>query len=289
MNIEPLASYLRPRFGDIYADKLTVDDGFIDVRPWDPELEQAVAHYLIHEVADDDYLRFLDQVDTDVPNGSREQQAASIIEHQLPWEIADAFHWAAVKCIGSLDQLLGDTNGWESNNQRDDVAVWLDTHATEAQFAELAECANHPERDPATPWYRTRPQGEHFTQHLTPSQLRDAWHHVAGPADSDFTDEEWDLLSARFPLRNDAHGVLSDRRPYELILLRRSYNGIRYRFSKKVPWSRLPRRYGSEGSVYQRFYLDRKNGIFADLAQSLRGVPRGVRLAAWLKLVAGNS
>jgi transposase len=288
MTLEPLADYLQPRFGNIYTDNLSADDGFVGYRPWTPELEQAVGHYLIHEATDQDYARFLDEVDADVSSGSREEQAASVMEQQLPWEIACAFHWAAVNAVSTLDQLLGDAKVWEDIGQRDDATVWLDIHATEDQLAELAEYTNHPERDPATPWYEPQPRGEHFTRQLTPSQLRDAWHHFDGPSASDFTDDEWELLASHFPPRKVAHGHIVDRNAHELTQRRRSYDGIRYRFSNEVPWSRLPRRYGGQGSVYQRFVLDKKNGVFAHLAQSLKGVPEAAGLVEWLKQLAAN-
>jgi transposase len=285
VTLDPLADYLEPRFGSIYADDLTADDGFVDYRPWTPDLKQAVTQYLVHEVTDEDYARFVEELFYDVPDGSREVQAAAIVDQQPPWEIAYAFHRAAVKAVPTLDQLIGDRDTWEDAGQQDDAQFWLEANATEGQLVELARYTNHPERNPGI-WY-ARPFAWDLAfawgWDLTPSRLLKAWHHVIGPADSDLTDAEWELLAPLLRER-EAHFGPVRRSPEELAARRRHYDGIRYRFANKIPWSHLPRRYG-EGTVYQRFYLDKKNGVFLHLAQSLQGIPEAAGLVDWLKRI----
>ncbi|MBP2322670.1 transposase [Kibdelosporangium banguiense] len=278
MKFEPLADYLEPRLGNIYADNLIADDGFVEYRPWDPELEQAVKQYLVHEVTDEEYDRFIDMLYCAVPDGSREEQAAAILKQQLPWEVADAFHWAAVKAVPTLSQLIGDRDAWEDGGQQDDAQVWMEVHASEDQLVELAQYMN-----PTVPVARGELSWWHPALELKPAQLLKAWHHVVGPAASDFTDAEWELLTSCLPLRKDAYGRVVDRRAYNLTQRRRSYNGIRYRFANKIPWNRIPRRYGATGGVYMRYFLDMKNGLFANLMQSLRVIPEAANLVEWLK------
>lgn len=97
MTFEPLADYLQPRFGSLYSDGSAEETDPFAVRLWSLELEKAVKHYLVHEVSDEDYARFVDALDCVVPDGSREEQAAAILSQQLPWEVASASHWAAVE------------------------------------------------------------------------------------------------------------------------------------------------------------------------------------------------
>lgn len=184
----------------------------------------------------------------------------------------------------TLDQLVGDRDTWDDAGQQDDVQFWLEVNASQSQLTQLAQHVSPAASLTQDELYWRQPALE-----LTPAQLLSAWHYVVGPAPSDFTDDEWELLASRFPPRKDAYGRTVDRRAYELVQRRRSYDGIRYKFANKIPWSHLPRRYGGEGTVYQRFFLDKKNGVFAYLAQSLRDTSEAVELVAWLnRLIDDN-
>jgi hypothetical protein len=178
-NLAPLADYLALKFGDIYDYKFIDDDNGIEVQLWTPELAATVKQYLVHEVPDDKFAAFLNALSYEASRDSREDQAEDIVTRFQAWEVAHAFHSAAVRAVPTLDDLIGHLNTWLSADQQDDAADWLDTHATQAQLVELAEFTHHPELDPATPWYRPEPEGWYFTNNLSPQDLLHAWHQVA--------------------------------------------------------------------------------------------------------------
>ncbi|MCP3797959.1 transposase [Allokutzneria sp. A3M-2-11 16] len=288
MTLEPLADYLQPRFGNIYEDDLTAVADGLDVRPWTPELTQAVMQYLVREITDEQYAQFCDAFESMVsspaiPQGSREEQAAPIVKRCLPWEIAYAFRIAALRAVPTLDELVKQVGSWEGRDQggREDVAEWLHVHASKDQLAELVAYVSHPERDSTTPWYQPDPTAWDLTNNLTSAELLDAWHYFISPASSDLTDAEWELLIPLLLNRGNRNGTTSPRSADELAATRRAYDGIRYKFANDVPWSHIPQRYGRGGNIYQRLQ-GRRLEFFAQMARSLEDVPEAAGLVEWL-------
>jgi transposase len=286
MTLEPLADYLEPQFGNIYEYNLP-GSGSFEVQEWTDELRPAVKQYLVREVSDDDYAAFLDELAFDVPAGARTDQADHIIERAEAWEIAHAFHLAAVKAVPTLDELIGQHDAWSDASLQVDAGEWLDAHTSPEQLHALAEITGHPERNVDTPWYRPEPIGQDFTSVLAPPDLLAAWHQVVGPAESDLTDDEWKLLVPRLPALKYRHGVRA-RSESELLSLRHAFDGIRYKFTYDLPWSRVPQRYGAGHNLYSHYVRYREDGHFARMLETLEGRPGSERMAAWLKVVASR-
>lgn len=287
MSLDPLADYLKPRFGNIYGYNLIVLHGN-ELQEWTDELRQAIKHYLVHEVSDTDYAAFVGELEYEPPPGTRESQADAIIDLHDAWEIAHAFHQAAVKAIPALDGLIGQRASWQHAGQQEDAAEWLDAHATKEQLAELAEITDHPEYDPATPWYRPEPVGRDFTWTLTPPELLHAWHQVAGPAPTDLTDGEWALLVSVLPRPQNPYGI-RQRSDRELLSLRLAFNGVRYKFTHDLSWSKVPRRYGRGANLYQRYRRYKESGDLAEMLNALQGQPEATRLVETIRLLLGDA
>jgi transposase len=119
------------------------------------------------------------------------------------------------------------------------------------------------------------PEGWHFTEkgRLTPPELLDAWHQIVGPADSDLTDEEWNLLVPLIPARRNRYGTFT-RSVGELDTLRKQVDGIRYKFARDIPWAHIPGRYGVSRNIYQRYVAYRRNGVFAKMQRALQAHPK---------------
>lgn len=285
MSLEPLADYLEPQFGNIYDYKLPAPRSVLEVQEWTEELRRAVWNYLVHEVGDDGYAAFLNEYRYVVPRGDRKAEAADIIKAAEAWEIANAFHLAAVKAVPTLDQFIGQLETWPDVNVRVDVAEWLDAHASVEQLYELAEATGHPERDTDAPSYSPEPIGEDFTCALSPSDLLAAWHHVVGPAPSDLTDDEWGLLVSSLPVWKNPHSIRA-RSSEELLSLRRTFDGIRYRFAQGAAWSKIPKRYGNWRNIYQRYRNHGRAELFARMYQLIQHQAGAERLVMWLEEMA---
>ncbi len=129
------------------------------------------------------------------------------------WEIAHAFDQFAISAVPTLEQLIGQYETWPDPSLRVDVAEWLDAHLNSEQLGELDEIAGYPPRDTEAPWYDVGPIGEDLTWALTPPDLLTAWRRVVGPAESDFTDKEWNcsFRCCRPSSINTAASVLAPR------------------------------------------------------------------------------
>lgn len=269
MKLEPLLDYLQPRFGSIYADELTVEFDGVDVRPWTPEFRKAVVYFLVHEFDDALYGLFLNRLDIEVYGTSREEQAVNIVERTFVWEIGLAIYEAAVQAVPTLDQIIGDDKTGEDASRQLDVADWIDSHATAERLVEVAMRSTWINSRPAYRQSPARSSGSLLVQYLTPPQLLSIWNEVVGPAPSDLTDVEWELL---VPLLSRYRK--SDGEPFDQDLSRKRVvlNGIRYKFANDVPWSHVPRRYGDSRCIYQRYRLDLKSGLYARVNERLRPV-----------------
>lgn len=287
-DLEPLAAYLEPQFGNIYEYNLqSADDVGFNIQPWMPELQTAVTHYLVHEVIAEDWQPFLDELDCDVPDGTRDEQAAFIIAHDEPWVVAYASHLAVLNAVPALGQLIGQLETWPDAGLQEDVSVWLNTHTSHEQLAELAAITNHPERNAASPQYNPDPTGWDLAENLMPPTILDAWHHVVGPAESDLTDDEWRLLMPFVESKKTRFGTAL-RLEKELVELRHALDGLRFKFAHDVPWSKIPERYGDGRNLYQRYLNYRRTEVFSRMLGALQGKPEAVGLVAWLEEIVDS-
>ncbi len=71
----------------------------------------------------------------------------------------------------------------------------------------------------------------------------------------------------------------------ELLVLRRVFDGIRYKVARDAPWSHIPHRYGTWPNLYHRYVNDRNRGDFARMLSTLRGRPEAERVVRWLEEV----
>jgi transposase len=285
LDLEPLVSYLTPRFGNVYELDEVPDEQGDYHQPWAPELRTAVTEYLTQEADDEVFAEFLAEFDYEIPDGSREARAEAIVEAAEPWEVAHTFHRVAVRAIPTLAQLIGERDTWPNADLKEDVGTWLDAHASRVQLLLLAKLTNYRERSGDTPWYQPEPTGWDFTQGLTPREMLDAWDEVAGSAESDLTDAEWELLVPLLPARRYKNATF--RWSAETLAKRRRvYDGIWYKIAHGVGWGDVPQRYGAPGTIYHRMHTDERAGTFAHMRQVLQDNPAAERVVAWLEEVA---
>jgi len=84
LNLEPLADHRQSRFGNIYNYNLASKEAGMEVQLWTSELQEAVTHYLVHEVPGEDWGPFPGQLGDRVPRGIRAEQVAFIIADYEP-------------------------------------------------------------------------------------------------------------------------------------------------------------------------------------------------------------
>lgn len=289
-HFEPLATYLEPHFGNIYGINFDQSE-YIDEQVWTPELAEAVNQYVLHEVGDDDYARFLDELafTVSIPDDSRETQASVIIDKAQPWEIAHAFHIAAVKAVPTLDQLIGHLDAWPSENDRYDVALWLEAHTDDKQREHLVMAVAEENFDLQKRLYQQaayhiRLDADDIVSIDNPSELLTAWHHVVGPAPSDLTDTEWRLLVSVLPPRRGRYGYRAHS-AFELSTLRQRFDGIRYQLATNIPWRWLPPRYGHHTVINHLYNRYKKNGLFARMLAAMEKDLGTTRLVEWLRSI----
>ncbi|MGW4532523.1 transposase [Nocardia sp. NPDC004340] len=134
------------------------------------------------------------------------------------------------------------------------------------------------------------PVPEDLVRLLSPKELLAAWTYVAGPASTDLTDAEWQLLVPAFPrLKLGSQSAAPRLRPLnetELARKRRNLNGMRYKLMNNVGWANLPRRYGEhvEDSWHNYF----RSGLFIRLHHALQDNPDAADLVAWLDRVIAH-
>ncbi|MDN3263303.1 hypothetical protein QWJ26_26535 [Streptomyces sp. CSDS2] len=259
---ELLASYLEPRFGDIYEKS---DKG--EIQGWTKELREAVTHYLEHELPEDVATVFF----VDYPGALEDpkiKRAAidGVIKRNQPWDVALDVARDAIRAVPTLDQLIGHLDTWPSENERWHADVWLEAHLTDDKLSDLAEQLGLETKG------RT---ASDLTLDCEPHELLKAW-----PAPSDLTDDEWQLLTQALP--PDTPGMKTWR---AALNARRAFNGMLYRHYNRTTWGRVPHRYGNP-QVHHTSYKTR--GVFAHTLAALDGQPGAERLVEWLRHVEGG-
>ncbi len=269
---ELLAIALEPRFGPISGR-------------WTNDLREAVAQFLVHELPSH-IFDWLIELENDPPLSptTKEAAVARLVETCTPDEIATTVRHAAIASVPSLRQLIGDHDAWGDEDERWDAMIWLDAHephtgSDETVWTELARHSRHAFSLPAD---HVLP--EDLVEVLSPAELIPLVETHIGPAPSDLTDEEWQLLVPHIALCKTRTG----ERPLteqELDAKRRTFNGIRYKMDKDILWPRLPRRYGIPASIRQAYYTNKTNGLFTRLHEALRGNPDAGRVVEWLEQI----
>lgn len=271
-SLDPLADYLEPRFGDIYAQYEKLRDH------WTPELKHAVTHYLLHKVTDADFEAISLYHLFYMPTGNtRAEKVQSVIERESVFDIAYALHSVAVENAPSLDLLL------EQEASRIDLKIdcakWLRKNVTYDQLVSIARISGLLRNLPLPEVYPADADSdgdfearaeltEFLVDQLSPQPLADAWNYVTSAADTDLTDEEWSLLEPLLPMWGKARLVSSTTR-------RQVINGLLYLSAHPERRLRLP-------LVYQRNY--RLGGVFARMLAGLEGNPEAERIVAWLRI-----
>jgi transposase len=75
----------------------------------------------------------------------------------------------------------------------------------------------------------------------------------------DLTDDEWAVVEPYLPL--GACGPIPD--------LRNQFNAVMWRFRTGSPWRDVPERYGHWSTVYDRFRIWAREGVFQNLMEAL--------------------
>jgi transposase len=264
-----LADYLEPNFGDIYdIDELTV-------QPWAEELRKAVIQF-VATVDESLYACAMDRLGLKVEGGARSEEVQFVMSLWQPWEVAYAFHHAAVILQPSPEGLVTEKDHWAYDDERMDVALWLQERLTSEQLRLLAVEARYD----SPGLYRDDPDviADRLSACVTPAELLDAWRRVTtAPTASDLTDVEFELLIPYIPTKP------SWNQERVLQRARRSINGWLYRHAENCTFSQIPRRYGKPNAIQQKEFLWRKTGLFERMLAGLRGKPEAVRLVEWLE------
>ncbi|WP_280448598.1 transposase [Nocardia brasiliensis] len=286
---ELLAIRLDARYGNIY--EFNLPDGGIagyDSQEWTDELHDAVRNYLLHElpVAVGDRLLSADGVANDAV--TKTAQVDALLEQQ-PWEVALDVRNAAVAAVPTLRQLIDDFEAWPSEDERCDAETWLHAHGERVIWSEIVRSGKHFDLISVrvTPWFEHPPEPYDLVHALTPQELLGAWEDVVGPAESDLTEQEWQLIVPHFGLRRVRHGAFA-RTSRELATKRRMLDGIRFKMAHDVRWSQVPGRYGSASSIYQGYHNYQKAGLFTRLLQALRGNSDTTRILEWLERIVNG-
>ncbi|WP_174186479.1 hypothetical protein [Nocardia barduliensis] len=239
---ELLAKHLAPKFGNIYEYNLRDPDGIAsyDGQDWTPALREAIKDYLMRHCPPGVFARIYD-VDGNHLGDARDKAAAvdRLLENSQPWEIALDVYNSAVSVVSTLHELIGHLKAWPSEMERTDAETWLEAHEGGVAWEALAKAAEHHELLPiAAPPATARPLlAQDLVRALTPIELVLAWEHVVGPAHTDFTDDEWQLLAPHFPQRRVAGRYHGGHRPlseWELAKKRRTLNGLRFKRTSYV-------------------------------------------------------
>ncbi len=124
----------------------------------------------------------------------------------------------------------------------------------------------------------------YLVHELTPRELLAAWEAVVGPAETDLTDEEWQLLVPLFGSRRGRWDNTVPRSNRELEVKRRVFDGIRFKMAHHIQWQAVPDRYDA-ASVYFNYRRYQKIGLFDRLYQALRSNSQARRIVEWLEQI----
>ncbi|WP_338773066.1 transposase [Nocardia vulneris] len=281
---ELLARHLDAQFGNIYEYNMAGGDVGYDFQEWTGELRVAVRKYLLHNIPPDVRRQLLSTDDSPVTDKNIEERVEQLLRTQ-PWEVALEVRNAAVAAVPSLRQLLDNLDGWPSEDERLDAVTWLEAHSTLAEWREVAMASKHPDLLDSGPWGEMpslRP--DDLVEKLTPAELVRAWDFSVGPAATDLTEEQWNLLLPGIEERRGRYGS-HPRSSWDLENKRRTFNAIRFRLDRDLSWSHLPARYGDAPSLRAIYRYYQNTGLFARLRDGLKDNTDAVALVAWLDQV----
>jgi len=125
VDLKPLETYLKPWFSDLYDNTV-----------WTPELQEACYQYLLD--ASSGILNDLcKELECPPPPDAFaiQDKLAAIFRMNDPVSVIGADHWATVKRVPTLGQLL---NALPSPIDLDEVGFWMEHHATPDQLIAFA-------------------------------------------------------------------------------------------------------------------------------------------------------
>ncbi len=252
---------------------------------WTAELRDAVRRYLIHELPAAVRNQLVNTDTVDLAHSAADQPWVKALLALDLWEVALEVRNAAIAAVPTLRQLIGHLDTWPSGEEPDMTVVWLEAHSDTPEWRAIARAVRQDELLRITlPSKRTRgPLPDDLVRVLTPQQLLTAWEYAVGPAPTDLTDAEWQLLAPHFPQRRVAgrhHGGYRPLSKWELAKKRRALDGLRYKFLNDVGWGEVPSRYG--GSLYQTWHIHCGQGLYITLRDGLKGNPDAAPLVEWL-------
>ncbi|MFD3431238.1 transposase [Nocardia fluminea] len=287
---ELLGKALDADFGNIYEYNLKPGQvaGF-DLQEWTPELRQAVKQYLLHDLPEDTWESLIQSDEQSESTGStvRETQVDRLIERLQPAEIAVIIRSAAVATVPTLRQLIGHLTDWPSEDERNDAETWLEAHGADLDWRRLVVATDHENlatiRMPSGRGRQLAP--DDLVHALTPVELVNAWEYAVGPADTDLTDAEWQLLVHHLGSTHDQRRGTRIRPAIELAAKRRRFSALRFKVINQVDWTQLPPRYGSPTANYQMYRRDRADGLFVRLRNALAEHAEAQSIVAWLDQV----
>lgn len=108
--------YLEPRHGWL--------DGLED---WTPALRESVTRYLLREISDEDFAVFLEKLECDAPEGSRQEQVDFVIGHNQFWNVQWAVHMAVLDAAPDLASLISVMDPYHINYE--EICDWLRRNA----------------------------------------------------------------------------------------------------------------------------------------------------------------
>ncbi|WP_433578566.1 transposase [Nocardia brasiliensis] len=206
-----------------------------------------------------------------------------------PWEVALEVRNAAVAAVPTLHQLIGHLEEWPSEGERLDAETWLQAYGLDVDWSEIASTADRFGllSVQSTPRHKHPPKPYDLVQTMTPSELLAAWEYIVGPAHTDLTDEQWNLLLPLLKERRGRGGIQL-RSARDLGNKRRIFNAVRFKLDHDLWWAYLPPRYGDVAAIPVMYRHYQTSGLFARLRDGLQENAEATELVAWLDQVIAD-
>jgi len=164
---EVLANYLEPRFGNIYdRDGMPI---------WTKQIYRAVRTFLVRKLPADVWQELAVSAALGMPEDldARKNLANKLVGQNGLQDLALLVRSAAVVAVPTLLQLyeqLHLVDVWPSEDERWDVAVWLDAHAHVQRLQLMAHQCTHEGQGNYAQW-----DGNRLTDASSPAEILAVW------------------------------------------------------------------------------------------------------------------